>query len=312
MYGAVKDELKATLAEIEEAGLYKRERELTTPQSSHVATSGGDVAELLRQQLPRLRRPPRRRRGEPGGVGRVGFRDGVGALHLRHPDPAHRASRRALSQFLGTEATILYSSCFDANGGVFEVLFGAEDAIVSDELNHASIIDGIRLSKAARFRYKNADMADLRRAARGGPGGGRPAGVRRHRRGVLDGRLVRPARRDLRPGRRVRGDGARRRLARRGVRRRRRPRHARAVRGDGPGRHRHRHARQGAGWRLGWLRREPPGGRRPAAPALAALPVLQLGRPGRRRRVARRPRPRVRARARRGRRCAATPPSSAS
>ena len=74
----------------------------------------------------------------------------------------HRALEERLSTFLGTEATILYSSCFDANGGVFEVLFGAEDAIVSDALNHASIIDGIRLSKAARYRYQNADMADLR------------------------------------------------------------------------------------------------------------------------------------------------------
>ena len=83
----------------------------------------------------------------------------------------HTLLEARLSEFLGTEATILYSSCFDANGGVFEVLFGAEDAIVSDELNHASIIDGIRLSKAARFRYKNADMADLRaqlEAARAG------------------------------------------------------------------------------------------------------------------------------------------------
>ena len=83
----------------------------------------------------------------------------------------HTRLESRLSEFLGTEATILYSSCFDANGGVFEVLFGAEDAIVSDELNHASIIDGIRLSKAARFRYKNADMADLRaqlEAARAG------------------------------------------------------------------------------------------------------------------------------------------------
>ena len=83
----------------------------------------------------------------------------------------HTVLEGRLSEFLGTEATILYSSCFDANGGVFEVLFGAEDAIVSDELNHASIIDGIRLSKAARFRYKNADMADLRaqlEAARAG------------------------------------------------------------------------------------------------------------------------------------------------
>ena len=129
--------------------------------------------------------------------------------------------------------------------------------------------------------------------ARGGPRRWRAAGLRGHRRGVLDGRLLRPARRDLRPGRRVRGDGARRRLPRRGVRRRRRPGHARAVRRDGPGRHHHGHARQGARWGVRRLRREPPGGRRPAAPALAPLPVLQLGRTGRRGRVARRAGPRV-------------------
>ena len=148
--------------------------------------------------------------------------------------------------------------------------------------------------------------------ARGGRAGGRAAGLRRHRRGVLDGRLVRPARRDLRPGRRVRGAGARRRLARRGLRRRRRPGHPRAVRRHRPGRHPHRDAGQGAGRSVRRLRREPPGDRRPAAPALASLPVLQLGRAGRRGRLARRARPRVRARARRGRRCAPTPPCSGS
>ena len=91
----------------------------------------------------------------------MGLRDGQRPLHLRHPDAAQGARARDSRTFLGTEDTILYSSCFDANGGVFEALFGAEDAIISDELNHASIIDGIRLSKAARYRYRNADMADL-------------------------------------------------------------------------------------------------------------------------------------------------------
>ena len=99
----------------------------------------------------------------------VGLRHGQRALHLRHADAAHRSSRRGCRDFLGTEATILYSSCFDANGGVFETLFGAEDAVISDELNHASLIDGIRLCKARRLRYRNADMADLRGAARGAP-----------------------------------------------------------------------------------------------------------------------------------------------
>ena len=194
----------------------------------------------------------------------------------------HTPLEARLSQFLGTEATILYSSCFDANGGVFEVLFGAEDAIVSDELNHASIIDGIRLSKAARFRYKNADMADLRTQARGGPRVAR-AGVRGHRRGLLDGRHVRPLDEicDLADEFEAMvlvddshavgfvGDGGRGTPG--------------AVRRHGPRRHPHRHARQGARRRVRRLRRQPPGGRRPAPPALAALPVLQLGRACRRR-----------------------------
>ena len=90
----------------------------------------------------------------------MGLRPVVGALHLRHPEPA-RAAGGDHRAFLGTEATILYSSCFDANGGLFETLLGPEDAVISDALNHASIIDGIRLCKAQRYRYRNCDMADL-------------------------------------------------------------------------------------------------------------------------------------------------------
>ena len=104
----------------------------------------------------------------------------------------HTRLEARLSQFLGTEATILYSSCFDANGGVFEVLFGAEDAIVSDELNHASIIDGIRLSKAARYRYRNADLADLRAQLTAAREAGARRVLRRHRRRLLHGRLRTP------------------------------------------------------------------------------------------------------------------------
>ena len=170
MYGAVKDELAATLKEIEEAGLYKRERELTTPQSSHVATTGGEALNFCANNYlgfadhPEVVAASRKALDEWGfGMASVRFICGT--------QTQHTLLEERLSEFLGLEATILYSSCFDANGGVFEVLFGAEDAIVSDELNHASIIDGIRLSKAARFRYRNADMADLRtqlEAARGG------------------------------------------------------------------------------------------------------------------------------------------------
>ena len=131
-----------------------------------------------------------------GGAGRVGLRHGQRALHLRHADPAHRSWSQRLSQFLGTEATILFSSCFDANGGVFEVLLDERDAVISDELNHASIIDGIRLCKAHA-----AALPQPRHGRPRGPaqrGGRRAAAARRHRRRVLDGRLPRPARRDLR------------------------------------------------------------------------------------------------------------------
>ena len=170
MYGAVKDELAATLKEIEEAGLYKRERELTTPQSSHVATTGGESLNFCANNYLGFADHP-----DVVGASRAALdKWGFGMASVRFicgTQTQHTLLEERLSEFLGMEATILYSSCFDANGGVFEVLFGAEDAIVSDELNHASIIDGIRLSKAARFRYKNADMADLRaqlEAARAG------------------------------------------------------------------------------------------------------------------------------------------------
>ena len=178
----------------------------------------GRGAELLRQQLPGAGRPPRRRRGGGEGVAGVGFRHGQRALHLRHADAAHPAggADRRVPRHRGA---ILYSSCFDANGGVFEVLFGAEDAIVSDELNHAvahrrhPAVQGRAVPLQERRHGRPAHPA------RGGAGSGRPADGRRHRRRVLDGRLVRPARRDLRPRRRVRRDGPRRRLARRGLRR---------------------------------------------------------------------------------------------
>ena len=151
----------ATLAEIEAAGLTKHERELTSPQAAHITTESGAGAELLREQLPRPRRPPRGR----GGGRRPPCGSGASAWRASGSSAARRSctsgSSTPISDFLGTDDTILFSSCFDANGGVFEVLFGEEDAIISDALNHASLIDGIRLSKAARYRYRNADMADL-------------------------------------------------------------------------------------------------------------------------------------------------------
>src|SRR5262245_57287824 len=161
MYGSVKDEIAATLKEIEDAGLYKNERELTSPQSAHVTTLKAEALNFCANNYLGLADDPAvveasKKALEEWGFGMASVRFICGTQTL------HTDLERTISDFLGMEATILYSSCFDANGGVFEVLFGAEDAIISDELNHASIIDGVRLSKAQRFRYKNADMADLR------------------------------------------------------------------------------------------------------------------------------------------------------
>jgi glycine C-acetyltransferase len=160
MYGAVKDEIRATLEEIRAAGLYKDERELTSPQNAHITTAKAEAINFCANNYLGLADHPdvvaaaRAALDEWGfGMASVRFICGTQTLHKR--------LEQAISQFLQMQDTILYSSCFDANGGVFEVLFGAEDAIISDELNHASLIDGIRLSKAARYRYRNADMADL-------------------------------------------------------------------------------------------------------------------------------------------------------
>ena len=121
----------------------------------------GEVLNLCANNYLGLAESSGGRRGGARGARPLGLRHGLGALHLRHAGRSTRSSKRGSREFLGTEDTILYSSCFDANGGLFETLLGAEDAIISDELNHARIIDGIRLCKAQRFRYENNDMADL-------------------------------------------------------------------------------------------------------------------------------------------------------
>ena len=161
MYGTVKDQLAATLREIEEAGLYKRERELTSPQSAHITTRKAEALNFCANNYLGLADHPDVEAAAAKALQEWGF--GMASVRfICGTQELHKQLEHAISDFLQTDDTILYSSCFDANGGVFEVLFGAEDAIISDELNHASIIDGIRLSKAMRFRYKNADMDDLR------------------------------------------------------------------------------------------------------------------------------------------------------
>ncbi len=161
MYGSVKDELAKTLAEIEKAGLTKRERQLTTPQSAHIGTTAGESLNFCANNYLGLADHPDVVSAAKAALDEWGF--GMASVRfICGTQVQHDRLERALADFLGTEACILFSSCFDANGGVFEVLFGEDDAIISDELNHASLIDGIRLAKARRYRYKNADMEDLR------------------------------------------------------------------------------------------------------------------------------------------------------
>lgn len=161
MYGNYQDHLKAELKQIEEAGLYKRERIITTPQGAEVHVSTGeDVIIMCANNYLGLSSHPKvieaaKRALDTHGYGMSSVRFICGTQDI------HKELEQKVSDFLGMEDTILYAACFDANGGVFEPLFTADDAIISDELNHASIIDGVRLCKAARYRYKHSDMADL-------------------------------------------------------------------------------------------------------------------------------------------------------
>lgn len=164
MYASVRDELRATLDEITEAGLFKPERVIGTPQSASVAvTSGGAPGEVLNfcaNNYLGLADHPEVVAAAKDALDRWGY--GMASVRfICGTQDVHKELEARLSAFLGQEDTILYSSCFDANGGVFETLLGPEDAVISDALNHASIIDGIRLSKARRHRYANRDLADL-------------------------------------------------------------------------------------------------------------------------------------------------------
>ena len=149
-----------TLTEIRDAGLFKNERELLSPQSAHVRTKTGEALNFCANNYLGLADDPQVKQAAHDALDEWGF--GMASVRfICGTQELHKQLEAKISELVGTEDAILYSSCFDANGGVFEVLFGADDAIISDELNHASIIDGVRLSKAARYRYKNADMADL-------------------------------------------------------------------------------------------------------------------------------------------------------
>ena len=163
MYGAVKERLVAELAAIAEAGLLKEERAIDSPQGALVTVAGRPLLNFCANNYLGLAHDPRLARAASEGIARWGF--GLSSVRfICGTQTIHKELEAAISRFLGTEDAILYSSCFDANGGLFETLLGEEDAVISDALNHASIIDGIRLCRARRLRYEHADMAGLERA----------------------------------------------------------------------------------------------------------------------------------------------------
>ncbi len=161
MYGSIREHLAARLAEIQQAGLYKNERILTSAQQTRVELQNGkSVLNLCANNYLGLANHPDIVQAAKEALDRWGY--GLSSVRFICGTQAiHQQLEAALSRFLGTDDTILYSSCFDANGGLFETLLDAEDAIISDELNHASIIDGIRLCKAKRYRYRNGNLVDL-------------------------------------------------------------------------------------------------------------------------------------------------------
>ncbi len=160
MYGKFQQHLQSQLDEIKAAGLYKSERQIEGPQGAMITVKGDKVLNLCANNYLGLAQHPDIKQAcaeglEAWGYGMASVRFICGTQSL------HKSLESKISAFLGMEDTILYPSCFDANGGLFETLLTAEDAIISDELNHASIIDGVRLCKASRYRFKNSDMADL-------------------------------------------------------------------------------------------------------------------------------------------------------
>lgn len=161
MYGKLKNQLLEELKSIKESGLYKNERTIVTPQGTDIRVSSGDeVINFCANNYLGLSSHPRVIQAAKDSLDTHGF--GLSSVRfICGTQDIHKTLEHKLAEFLGTEDTILYAAAFDANGGVFEPLFSKEDAIISDSLNHASIIDGVRLCKAVRYRYNNNDMADL-------------------------------------------------------------------------------------------------------------------------------------------------------
>jgi glycine C-acetyltransferase len=162
VFGTMREQITSTLEEIRAAGLYKGERIIDSPQDARIDVAGtGPVLNLCANNYLGLADHPAVVNAAKAALDRWGY--GMASVRfICGTQTPHKELERALSQFLGTEDTILYSSCYDANGGLFETLLGPDDVVISDELNHASIIDGIRLSKARRMRYRNRDMDHLK------------------------------------------------------------------------------------------------------------------------------------------------------
>ena len=280
MYGKIKEHLQHELAEIEAAGLYKRERIIASPQRAEIEVAGRKVLNFCANNYLGLSDNPRlieaaKKAMDARGYGMSSVRFICGCQDI------HKELEKVIADYFGTEDTILYAACFDANGGVFEPLCSEEDAIISDSLNHASIIDGVRLCKAVRYRYANADMGELEECLK-------KAQAQRFRIIVTDGvfsmdgnaapldRICALAEKyDAGDGRRVPFGG---RAGRNG------PRHHRTLRPARAGGHPHGYARQGIRRRRRRIHHRPQGDHRHAAPAFASLPFLELAAPCRGRR----------------------------
>ena len=271
-YTAVKDFLQDELDSIRESGLYKDEKIIRTPQGAEVDTSTGHELIMCANNYLGLADSEEIEQAVVEGLKTHGF--GMASVRfICGTQDIHKELEDKITNWFGTEATILYTSCFDANTGLFETVLGPEDAIISDALNHASIIDGVRLCKAIRKVYGHNDMA--------GPGGqaqgdtGRPLPHDRHRRRLLHaGRRGRP-REHLRPRRQVRRHGDGGRLPRDGLSRPDGSGKRRQAGGHRPRRRDYQHDGQGPRRCVGRLHDRPQGDHRHPAPALTALPVLQ-------------------------------------
>ncbi len=191
MTSTIPSNVRETLAEIRDGGLYKHERTITTPQRARIdVAQGPSVLNMCANNYLGLADHPEVIAAAHEALDRWGF--GLSSVRfICGTQSIHKQLEEKLTEFLGMEDTILYSSCFDANGGLFETLLTAEDAVISDQLNHASIIDGIRLCKAQRFRYRNRDLADLEAQLQAAAAAGGADEAHFHRRRLFDGRVHR-------------------------------------------------------------------------------------------------------------------------